>query len=612
MNLQGVAFQVVGTPHVQPKIQAAQETFQHSLFCDPAAALQSPGSPTTTSPDSSSRGPVRRTSRTKRRSSPIIEGPDAVGEFIAREDQLSDLPRNTHFGSITPPRRSLSSASQRQRLKPANISTQATTRATHELITPVDEKDAVSPLPDKASFRSTSPKHGHRTGSPAKSPGVDAPVRSIFPQYDPTRPLQHQPYYPTTRAMSPPAYSSPVVSSPIHQQVLKRYDSAVGLVDGYEHIPAAGHADLEALWKASIESFPCEGRKVQFPLYQTLPDAAIKLAVGTSPEDLIYSMARESKSVTTPKRYALQRHCPTAPSSSPVSQLELPSNDNPKDNIPQITTIFPKTAAIAAIEAIADSPEARNIATFDPNAESIEAARLAQDAVTSAHQNYSCSLIKKSRKRDNLSSTVEAHYDLKHPKLGICAITVTKSQRSNGGSAAKISFHHPSATPAAVASDTLNLAFLDFAHDACVLDIPGLLALDSRFVVDTVVSALLAVAVIENEALVKEQITFEAPPSQHLAPTPKKAAKPSRRSSVSSSTSFLSRRREKKEIKEVCVVAPIKEEKRKEEELPGFTRAVFGLGWMGVKGTWWIAKTSVKVAVKSVKMVRKSAEGPPL
>ncbi|GIZ37513.1 hypothetical protein CKM354_000095800 [Cercospora kikuchii] len=631
LNLKGVAFQVVGAKSTTPKIQAASETFQHSLFCDPSVAtpksIPSPMS-SATSPSTTHLGPIRRTSRTRRRSSPIIEGPDFVGEHIAQEDKLSELPRNTHFGSTTPPRRSLSSASQRQRLQPANISTQVATRAAHELITPVDEKDAVSPLPDKTRFRSTSPKQDYnasaRTDSPARSPGFAPPMRSIFPQYDPSRPLDHQSYYPTARVQSPPAYHSPVASSigsPIQRQELKRYDSAVGLVDGYEHIPAAGHADLEALWKASIESYPCDGRKVQYNLYQATSDPSIKLAVGTSHEDVMYSMMRQSTSGTSPKRYALRKHCPTAPCSSPVSELVLPEkSEDPRAKELEVTTIFPQTAAMAAIEAVADSPRARNIATFDPSAQSAEAARLAQDAVAEAHQEYACDLINKSRKRDALSSTVEAHYDLKHPQLGVCAITVTKSHRSTGGAAAKISFHHPSATPAAVSADTLNLAFLDFSHDACVLDLPGLLALDSRFVVDTVVSALLAVAVIENEALVREQITFAAPPVQHPVAGASKdkkkssnATKPSRRSSVSSTasskTNFLARRKEKKEIKEmVAVQPPIKEEK---EEFPGFTRAVFGLVGLGIKGSWWVAKTSVKVAVKGVKMARKSAEGPP-
>ncbi|EMF11157.1 uncharacterized protein SEPMUDRAFT_68488 [Sphaerulina musiva SO2202] len=319
-------------------------------------------------------------------------------------------------------------------------------------------------------------------------------------------------------------------------------------------------------------------------------------------------MTRESPSGTTPKRYALQKHCPTTSSSpsssSPVSQLEVPIEDKNQD---QITTIFPKTAAIAAIQAIAESPEARHIATFDPHGESPEAARLAQDAVTSAHRNYSCQLIKK--QKSNNKKPLEAHYELKHPQLGVCAITVTTTTATtaisrSGGSGEvtkmKISFHHPSATPAAIASETLNLAFLDFAHGACVLDLPSLIALDSRFVVDTVVSALVAVAVIENERFVREQITFEGPPKevQELCATSSFPTEKEKEEVEEQKKQIqISRREAKKDEK-------LKQEKD-EDELPGFTRAVFGLMGMGIKGSWWVAKTSVKVTVKGVKMVGK-------
>ncbi len=79
---------------------------------------------------------------------------------------------------------------------------------------------------------------------------------------------------------------------------------------------------------------------------------------------------------------------------------------------------------------------------------------------------------------------------------------------------AKISIHHPSATPAAIAADTLVLAFLDFSRDACVLDLPALLALDSLYIIDTTITALFAVAAIENSLLQSETMTFDPPPKQ--------------------------------------------------------------------------------------------------
>jgi hypothetical protein len=340
---------------------------------------------------------------------------------------------------------------------------------------------------------------------------------------------------------------------------------------------------------------------------------------------LIYLMQDDHAHGDTPKQYSVRKHCPTAPSSSPVSQLVLPERgvQSGKDSL-EITTIFPHSAAMASIEAIANSPKAAVIATFDPSAESPAAQTLARDAVVLAHERHACDLVKRARHRDAYASTVTASYDLQHPSLGIFPITVTKStSRTHAGPRAKISLHHPSATPAAVAADTLNLAFLDFARDACVLDLPGLLALDSRFVLDTVVSTLLAVAAIENEALVREQMTFAPPPrlpiqgsssaSVSASPRPSFAndVAARRRPSVGSGKSklsYLARRRERKEVREIATLreAEVEAEVRAEEveKLPSFGRAVVGLVGLSIKGSWWVAKTGVKVGVKGVKIMR--------
>ena len=427
----------------------------------------------------------------------------------------------------------------------------------------------------------------------------------MFPVYDPAKTLDRQSYYPSPVAQSPPPYMRDNISkvgSPVSRQSLRRFDSGVGLVDGYEHIPAAAHADLEALWKASKEDFPVAGRKCSFSLYQPTERGKM-LAIGTSPEDLIFSMERDvhdspSTSSGSPKRFMVHKHCPTAPSSSPVAQLVVPARPEKKSSskdIKEITAIFPQAAAVSYIEAVLNSPQAHHIATFDPNAESPQAKQLAQDAVADAHRDYSCDLIKKTRKRDSLGA-VTAAYDLLHPTLGTCPVTVAKSlsPASNTGPRAKISLHHPSATPAAIASDTLNLAFLDFAHDACVLDVPGLLALDSHHVIDTVISTLLAVAVIENDALIQESITFDAPPRTPLP----KATKHERRSSVGSSTSrkLFSRngtRKEKKQKK--AEPEPVIED---QVELPGVARASLKVIEFGFKATAWVVITGVKVGFK--------------
>jgi hypothetical protein len=384
------------------------------------------------------------------------------------------------------------------------------------------------------------------------------------------------------------------IASPVERHHLKKHDSAVGLINGYEHIPAAGHADLEAVYKASCEDFPCEGRKIQFGLHQ--PANGIALAIGTSPEDLLYSMATEEQPASTsspaPKLFTVRKYSPTFPSSSQVAQLTVPEhisgNTPDKDHS---TTIFPQAAALAAIASISNSPQARSIATFDPTASSPEAARMAQDAVAVAFSRYCCDLVQRSRHADALGA-VTAHYDLRHPMLGTCAVTVTKSHApgSMTGPRAKISFHHPSATPAAVEADTLNLAFLDFANDACVLDIPGLLALDTRWVVDTVLTALLAVAVIENDALVKEITTFAAPPK---TPVGSAKGKKSLRT-TGEERKRLKRSESRREKKDKAVTV------KDEDDLPGLARATIKVAGFGIKAAVWVVGTGVKVGVKVV------------
>jgi hypothetical protein len=415
--------------------------------------------------------------------------------------------------------------------------------------------------------------------------------------------LDGQQYYPTARAPSPATFDSDKVSkvaSPTERQLLKRYDSAVGLVNGYEHIPGAGHADLEAVWKASCEDFPCEGRKVQFGLHQ--PTNGTALAIGTSPQDLIFSMETDTQPIApdsspAPKNFTIKKHNPTSPDSTQVAQLTLPA---PTTGITptkeEATTIFPQAAAMAALNAISNSPQARSIATFDPTASSPEAARMATDAVAVAFSRHCADLIKRTRRRDSLGSVV-ASYELRHPTLGTCAVTVTKSHAvgSVTGPRAKISFHHPSATPAAVEADTLNLAFLDFAHDSCVLDIPGLVALDGSWVIDTVITALLAVAVIENDALVRDMVTFEAPPKTPVLSKGKRRGSVGTQGTSAGERKSLFKRSVSKNEK-LRKLAKVKDE----DELPGLARATIVVAGFGIKAAVWVVGTGVKVTAKMV------------
>ncbi|KAK3661853.1 hypothetical protein LTR22_007227 [Elasticomyces elasticus] len=513
-QLRGLALQLHADPGSPPRILPAADTFKHSLFCEPSttSGQQSPGLP--------QRQHARR--RTSRPESLIARSPGLPRELApsTEDDALAPLPVNTQFGSSPRPGRHPSKQLKRAKTPDAILLKESPSNE------PLIEDDQLSPLPEKTQFTPVSPKPSEFPGVPSHhvsslaptrstSSGTRkaAPMRSIFPEYDPGRRLDQQPYYPSERAYAQALPSEKIskVSSPIRKPTLKRFDSATALV----------------VWTASNSQVPATGRKVQLGLYQPATrDTAI--VVGTN-EGPLYSMARatphgpdhDSKRWTVEK----QDNSPGGPP-LPVAQLAVPAQQSASDAKapePEPTVIFPQAAAVHAIEAVANSPEAAEIATFDPLAKSPEAARLGRDAVAEAHRRYACALTRTTRKRDSLGA-VTATYDLDHPMLGLLIITVTKKIKSIASREprAKISIHHPSATPAAIAADTLMLAFLDFARDACVLDLPGFLALDCAYIIDTAITALFAVAAIENSMLNSEAMTFEPPPTAAF-PESKKA-----------------------------------------------------------------------------------------
>ncbi|KAK0944362.1 hypothetical protein LTR29_004050 [Friedmanniomyces endolithicus] len=511
-QLRGLALQVSTGPASPPRILPATDTYKHSLFCEPS---------TVTVVDQSS--PAR--------------SPGLPAEITAtqNEDRLSPLPINAQFGSSPRPSRT----SSKHLIRPTVPNAIVVKESVGAEPTASADDDQLSPLPEKIKFSPPSPRLPEYSGAPpqrsanwptrstsaathktTKSPALHAPMKSIFPEYDSGRPLDQQAYYPTNQAYAQSLPSAKVskASNPIRRPSIKRFDSALALVDGYEHIPFAETGDLLSLWKASNDQFPVAGRKVQLSLHQpTTRDTAI--TVGASANERLFSMSRTpaQSSAGDAKHWTVEKHEGSHDGVAvPVAQLAVRAQSASDDKSQaEGTAIFPQAAAVHAIEAVANSAAAAAIATFDPTAASPQAARLGKDAVAEAHRRYACVLTRTTRKRDSLGA-VTACYNLDHPLLGTLAITVTKKMKSamTREPRAKISIHHPSATPAAIAADTLVLAFLDFSRDACVLDLPALLALDSLYIIDTTITALFAVAAIENSLLQSETMTFDPPPKQ--------------------------------------------------------------------------------------------------
>ncbi|KAK3050799.1 hypothetical protein LTR09_007875 [Extremus antarcticus] len=604
-ELMGVAVQVNSKP-TSPKlvVQPAINSIKHSLFCEPSST------------DQCTAGRVRRQKPGRSQlsdvgsitsASPLID----LSTPVSAIEDSSNIPPETPDSIVSGmPARQL----QRPHI-PINILAPPPAEVDN-LVSPGG--DTVSPLPDKLFFTNTSPRTAEfpapktlRAGSPtlfrsnstastAVPPYSPPAARSIFPLYDPERPLQQQDYY-YSAGSSPPTLPHEKISklgeSVQKAQTLNRFDSGVALAEAYEHIPSANSNDLQAIWNASIEKFPVAGRKVQLGLLQPR-NRGTTLAIGTSHGELLYSMDKDmapaaSKDSAPFKQLLIARHNPQMPNAlpSPVAQLGLPDPNKPqkeRERENDVVTIFPQVAAVKAIEIIANSPVAAEIATFDPSAKSPEAVRLAQDAVSEAHRRYKCELVRTTRKRDSLGA-VTASYRLEHPLLSSFAITITKSTagRHSRDPRAKISLHHPSATPAAVEAETLVLAFMDFARDACVLDIPGLLALESEYIIDTVVCALLAVAVIENDALMQETMTFDAPPKTAL-PRPKQKSRSTSSVSTDSKKGKKLSRKEKKRLKNGGMEG-------EQVELPMVTQGALALLGFSFKATVFLLEAGVKV-----------------
>lgn len=403
----------------------------------------------------------------------------------------------------------------------------------------------------------------------------------MFPQYDHTKALSQQNYYPQVSAARPAIIPNNTSRTEHSASLpsLRREDSVITLPNGYEDIPSASAGDLLTIWHASTTTCPPSGRKVQLDLNQPIGQT-MSLTLGTNGTAL-YTMrtntaANGLRSDTQTTDLTIQKTCPSSTLPMPVSQLSLsPSSTKPTATSPP-TTIVPHQAALDAIQAAATTPFACALATTDPTGSSPAAARLAQNAVAQAHRLHTCTIRRTSRNR----AAGTAQYTLAHSSLGSLAITVSPANETDHK--AKISLHHPRATQAALAAQTLALLTLDFGAGICVLDTPGLLALDEPYMLDVAVSAVLAVAVLENELCVKEMVEFEPPPTQaglmHGSDTSDNAAAGSR---------GTAKRREKK---------------RKDRDAGkerGLVRETVGLVGMGFRGARWLLNAA-----------RESARGP--
>ena len=207
---------------------------------------------------------------------------------------------------------------------------------------------------------------------------------------------------------------------------------------------------------------------------------------GTTPSLPFYSLAttnlagEDAPVQSIINELLIQRHHPTQPRVLPIAQLDLispPSMDTMMFDAQQqecatlLTSIYPKLAALQALDAAAQSPAASRIALVDPGAQSPNAQRLAENALAGAAQRECCTLL---WTRDDPQQQAnpwaqhipsEGSYQLHHPTLGTfpvqlegdCSVINKPSTRP----VTQIYGHNMPSTPALVGSKPASITLLN-------------------------------------------------------------------------------------------------------------------------------------------------------
>ncbi|KEF60891.1 uncharacterized protein A1O9_02455 [Exophiala aquamarina CBS 119918] len=249
--------------------------------------------------------------------------------------------------------------------------------------------------------------------SPAKDPSPIVPIRSMFPTYDPSVPLKQQNYVPQRPI---PAYLTGNLSfGPVAREEYRSSLSTPFVTPGLRSGPPSvvnfptdavsvngismisTHRELEKLWQASHGTEP-DSRLRTFNLEMARIDEAT-FVFGAHPSLPFYTLqtydTNEIAVSKTSPRKASSTHdivlCPIEPASR-----RLPPNDG------LVAFIFPKLAAMLAINQSAALAKEHNLAPTDRD--DIEA-----QAVRRAARQEACNL------RFN---TRTGNYELEHPAIG--------------------------------------------------------------------------------------------------------------------------------------------------------------------------------------------------
>ncbi|KAI5194537.1 glutamate carboxypeptidase 2 [Aureobasidium subglaciale] len=298
---------------------------------------------------------------------------------------------------------------------------------------------------------------------------------------------------------------------------------------------------------------------------------APEVRFGSGEGRTIYSVSPSDAS----SELSVRRHHPARTGIVPVAQLEIAALQT---GARCETTIFPQQVAFAALETAATTHRANAIAQSDPRASSPQAAQLAFDAVAEAKVHESCQLVRVTEGAD----AIEHKYELRHPRAGDFIICVEGTFDLSKKSNARITLQQRINAEKSVAKAD-KLVCLDLQTETLEVDLALFRKLQSKYMIDSAICAVLAVAFTENK-LAEIKITaetFAAPPHA------------SNKDLVDSRQNKLSRwRRSKKENGQ--------DSRGEKEKLPGLTRGMLYLLGFSFEAIVWLLGLGVKVLSKVI------------
>lgn len=595
---------------------------------------------------------LKPSSRTLRTPSPVCDSPQIAKSEVLRGLALQVIPQRNSTVIIEPAKAHLDhslfcepqpprSDSPMDEVESKPNKTAADFRKSPTSTPPRVRPDTTSPDQDtspKSPPRMTSPR-SLRPGSPPtrrssnatrRSPPPlperslsDQSIQSIFPVYDHSLPLSQQHYYPAQDAPStPPKPSSRRRSLSVPRPALKL---ATAATIASKEPQIASLPDLQALWAAASGTSPQNNRvrKVRLAMHREMPSSSSShntpLEIGFSK---FYTFVRRSSTPSKPEDAAaemlVRRHHPLKDITLPIAQIEIAQPQTEEDSHePIATTIFPQTAALTALENAAISPRAISIANFDPNAASPQAAQLAFDAVVEAKQKEQCKIVCTPEK--NQFGAPENKYQLQHPRLGQFGVTVKgqinllgKAEPPNRfnrvSSYEKISLHHPYANVNKATRLAPEVASLDITAGVLEIDVAALKGVDSAYIIDTAVCALMTVALMESESSERDMkpkpSSFDAPPSE----APNKSGTWGSATSSHKSSRIMQWRNsfEKGQGKDKPLPPPPPPALKAEAKLPIVLRGVLKLLGFSFQAIIWLLGLGVKVLTRLLLSIGKA------